>query len=320
MTPRSIGLWSAIVCAALIGEPLDAAQRIEVVGKFEKLPVTAGYAAPTFHSGYMVQFGITFPPEIKVFANSGATATDARIAFDTAPYVRIRGATVSRTGRVAFSAVARDKEGRLAETIGWMNPSGDLEFVVRTDDYAAKHLTFAPDGTLWILGYNNRIDVMAHFSAAGEQIMPFIELPRISRVRNFVTAGAILTNASRVALVLDTRRLIVEFAHDGATLGKWPLPPNKEVRGTALTDSGDLYLAMSNPRPRVPTELDEYQADHQLLRLDRLRGIWEEIEFSHLIKPDEPEFIHLYGADDDNLVIGTPDPEEEYLIVRTTQQ
>lgn len=313
---RWISLLVALLLYTTFCIPAAVTPALQIVDSFTHPVVAAsGFATPRWHNGYLAYFSVDFPPEIKlVKASTGELMTTKNIAFPTAPYVRIRNVAVSNTGRIAYSAIGRDGQGRGVLLIGWIAASGAPEFVVRTDKFAAEHLSFAPDGTLWVIGRTNKIDLLAHFDSAGRQIMPYIEFPRGPKgtMSNFLPQQVSMVSiADRVGILRDGKGVWTEVSNDGQMLGEWPLPkrPIRGSTGIAFTSSGNVYIS-----------LDEAQdargaADVHLLNLRKDTGEWSDVPYDILLASGAPHYIYLHGARGEDLVIDTG-PKNDLRVVR----
>jgi hypothetical protein len=287
--------------------PAAVLHDLQVVDSFARMAATKPFATPRWHNGYLVSFSTDFPPEIRLLdSRTGNIVRTKSIAFSMAPYVRILNVTVSNTGRIAYSGIARDDQGRGVLVIGWVSASGEPEFVVRSEKFAAEHLSFGPNGTLWVRGRTNKVDLLAHFDASGRQITPYIEFPR--------GAGGVLSNfhpqplsmiaiSEKVGILRDGKDVWTEISNDGHTLGEWPLPPKtpRGITGIAFTPAGDVYVSMDQAQD------PKGAADVRLLKLRKDTGQWTEIPYDVLRAPDTPSaprrYIHLVGARGEDLVI-----------------
>jgi hypothetical protein len=266
----------------------------------------------------LAYFSVDFPPEIRLLNSwTGEVVTTKSIAFSMAPYVRIRSVAISNMGRIAYSGIARDDKGRGVTVLGWIAASGAPEFVVRADKFAGEHLSFAPDGTLWVLGRTNKVDLLAHFDTGGRQITPYIEFPRdtTGTLSNFLPEPiSMIAIANRVGILRDGKSVWTEVSIDGRTLGEWPLPRRtRGFTGIAFTPAGNVYI--STDQSGEPKGV----ADVHLLKLQKGTGQWTEIRYDALLAPGASRYMHLYGARGEDLVIET-DRRHDYLVVKVLDE
>jgi len=299
--------WTLLLATLLLftslGIPAAVVPDLQIVESFPHQVASARpVATPRWHNGYLAYFTTEVPTEIKLIKSStGELITTKNIAFSTAPSVRIRNVAVSVTGRIAYSGIGRDDQGRDV-LIGWIAASGEPEFVVRTDKFAAEHLSFAPDDSLWVIGRTSKIDLLAHFDTSGRQIMPYIEFPRGPKgtLSNFLPQPvSMVAIADRVGILMDGKGVWTEVSNEGRILGEWPLPkkPIRGFTGIAFTPGGNVYISVDKAQEPRGT------VDVHLLKLRKDTGAWSDVPYDQLLASGAPRYMYLLGASGENLVV-----------------
>ena len=300
-------LWALAVLQILFFRPQNTmAQHLEENTSFWSNRAALGeYSSPQWHNGFVARFSFDFPPQIKVLDRTGSLVTDATIAFPSAPWVRVTNVAVSSSGRVAFTLLGRDDQGRSATAVGWISRSGEIEQIVRTEEYALTDLGFAPDGTLWAVGRNNIIDVLVHYDEAGNA-MSRMDISRDDGLNfDFSQPPRILFPIEdRVGLLLSGKGVWTELSLEGDILGQWEMPSGVGLGGIALTPLGEFYFSTYTP---VSQRVSEDDPDTRLLRLDREHDHWVEISYDGLLKPGDPRVLELHGSQGEDLVVNTID-------------
>ena len=72
---------------------------------------------------------------------------------------RVEPVAVSFDNRIAVSAGAIDREGRVSSVLAWLGTDGSLTRVVRTWPFTAAELGFTADGSLWTIGVEKLEDL-----------------------------------------------------------------------------------------------------------------------------------------------------------------
>ncbi len=297
-------LWALAVLQILIFRPQSTvAQHLEQGASFS-IDRFGQYSYPRWHNGYVARYSFDFPPQIKVLDQGGSLVTEATIAHPSWPWVRVTNVAVSSSGRVAFSSIGRDDQGRSATAVGWISRSGEIELIVRTDEYALTDLDFAPDGTLWAVGRNNIIDVLVHYDEAGNTLSR-MDISRDDGLNfGFAQPRILFPTEDRVGLLLSVKGVWTELSLEGDILGQWAMPSGVEFSGIALTPRGEFYASVYTP---LHQRVSEDDPNTRLLRLDRGHNRWVEISYDGLLKPGDPRVLELHGAHGEDLVVNTID-------------
>lgn len=178
--------------------------------------------------------------------------------------VTIADVAVSFDGRVAASASATDREGRLSTFIAWLRPDGSLLRLVRTTPFGAGKISFTADGSLWASGIvkdetlRDEVpvhDVLRRYGPDGVLLGTFLPRSAISSERRHPSHdGLLVTSRERIAFVSQSARKWVVLAPDGTILGQGQLsaPENFRIFVAAITDSGRLFLAGSWRGGKIP--------------------------------------------------------------------
>jgi hypothetical protein len=186
--------------------------------------------------------------------------------------------------------------------IDLLDPAGIVIRSVDTGSYEATRLTFAPDHSIWTVGYiyphnssSADFNVVRHYARTGEKLGEAVPWSQIEGENNAYTALQGIIGASRLFAASDRIGFValsnwgnskwVEVAFSGAVLGQYNLGSyDRECFSPhAMTANGNVYGQISNHRA-----LAGYGV------LDRAKGGWVKVT-------DCPEGL-LIGADGDRLV------------------
>ena len=250
------------------------------------------------------------------------------LSWDSPQYTRVT--LYDRNAKLAYIAPERknqesseymlavDSDGVVAGAYAWGRPSegridlldqfGNVSRTIKTGSYIPRQVVFAPDHTLWTVGYDAKafgtedFKVLHHYAQTGEELgeaLPWSQVsgdvkhPIVDGLRGgqllYVANNRIGWNAE---LHYGSPRTWVEISFSGTLLGKY----NLEMTGAAhlmtvaMSADGSVYARIVSRDAR----LNGYAT------LDRSQGVWRKVTGA-------PTGI-LIGSDGNNVAFLNPDP------------
>ncbi len=198
---------------------------------------------------------------------------------------------------------AQNREGR----IDLLDPSGKPTRTIKTGSYVAQHVTFAPDHTIWTVGYKldyehlgEDFNVVHHFARSGEELGQALPWSQIAGDYNAYTALQTVIGGRRLYVTSDRigfeaglyagHNTWIEVSFAGDLLGKYDLGRfgDASYQPLAMTANGSVYAEI-------------FREDHfdGWAVFDRSNGTWHNIA--------EYPKGRIIGSDGDNLVFSTRD-------------
>jgi hypothetical protein len=187
-------------------------------------------------------------PSVSSFDGSGRPVVQLKLTLPGVYRFQPREAAVSGDGTIAVAGSAYDSDARSVSAIVWVGRDGKLTRVVRTSPFAAFHVEFAGDGSLWTVG---RVidanfkevpghDTVGQYDKEGKLTRSLVSLDTFlpHRPHNWHPAmGSLLVvGEDRIGFLSPAAREYIEISLSGTVPGRWPM--------SALTDNQDLLNAM----------------------------------------------------------------------------
>jgi len=241
---------------------------------------------------------------------------DTLFTLDPPAGVRIEnyGAAVSPSGEIAVIGTAYTSP--LTAFVARIAPDHKHQIVTGVWPYRPMAVTFAPDGTLWTVGYltdedNTRViaySVLRRFDASGN-LLSSVNLRVTSR------AGITYLRASRDRVGWFTEKNeYIEFSLDGSELARYEGPPGiyegspgndrYQLTGMALSDVGEVIATRLSVKQRQGV-----QDKSEILLLDRNARKWIPVALS----TGMPEWAQALGFDGTTLVISSHHGEVSFF-------
>ena len=258
-------------------------------------PAIIGTVMPGFYNGYL--FSAEPSHVLTLFAPDGHELFSLPIQGHGNGNIHIKSIAIDSDGTLAVSWVDRPDTG-----IDIRDLSGTLLRSFSTGRFAASHLSFGQDHSLWALGWQydearfseDKQDyrTLRKYSMDGKETGGY--LPRslfaagLPPGNDQYQARRITLTADRVGVEVisgkvDNQREWVELDLNGNVLGRWKLDPSNEFPGVAFTNDDQAYVHRYNRDTK----------SNQIFRLNRTTSSWDLVH-----APD----ANLYGADGDKLV------------------
>ncbi len=215
-----------------------------------------GRVSPRYENGFILAYA-PVSGDITVFDSGGAPIRTARVRLAEAALDRVDGVAISSTGQLVASVLAYSSDGKLAEGVAWMDGAGNVEKFVRTTPFAPRELSFAPDGTLWVLGdvydttFTNQpvppYDLLWRFDARGARMQTALPSTLFKSEGQVAVDAKLAVSSDRIGVLYEPRNEWVEVSPSGEITGRWtlPAPPRTFVLRVALSSSGDVLMEQS---------------------------------------------------------------------------
>lgn len=228
---------------------------------------------PNFQNGFVISFDPSLA-DVWLLDKSGNRVGSVRLTIPEAFVERVTWAAAAPDGHIAILASAATADGKFAPLIAWMDSSGRLDKIVRTNPFAAHRIVFADDGTLWAVGhlFNEqgttdvpKHDVVWQFGSDGRLLRSF--LPSDSFSKRWPSTPSWLTaSAGKIAVFFESTKEWAEIdSSSGKLLGRWSvaLPAGAVVGGIAITSSGTAIIKADSPDEKKVYQLGIYSFDRQ---------------------------------------------------------
>jgi len=278
------------------------------------------WVSPKWHNGYLYAWRHDPPPSdqtenIVVYDRNDKLFGKARILVEDESALRITDVDVSRDGTIAAVGWAITKWDALESYLAVVSMPAGTVHVIETSPFDGRAVTFAPDGTIWVLGLESGGPdpsvrkapdhfMVQHFGADGTlkgQYLRRSEFPCGSHpaLSGNGAMSQISATADRIGIFAPACRMWVELGPDGKLLGHWrwdrPLFGSQDdtwndILRVTLTPTNDLYATTRNS-----------SSDHRLVRFDRESSTWLPVDISAADAAALP-LGPLEGADGDSLV------------------
>ncbi len=279
------------------------------------------WVIPKWHNGYAVNWKHDPSPydqkeDLVVYDRDGKLFGQARLWLEGAGAVRITDADVRSDGTVAAVGWATPDGGNFQQYLAEVSmPSGTVH-VIQTTPFDGRAVTFAPDGTIWVLGLESGGPersvakapdhfMIKHFGTDGLLKGQYVLRSEFSCEWHPALAGnraqpQIQASADRIGFFAPVCLMWAELSPDGKWLGGWrwkgkPFgsqdPDSTFISNVTLTSTNELYASMdSHPLGAVI-----------LVRFDRESSTWIPVNTSAATAAEAP-FGYLEGTDGDSLV------------------
>jgi len=175
-----------------------------------------------------------------------------------------------------------------------------------TSPFAAGHVVFAADGTLWALGrvhsanYDDEpeYDCLRHYDTTGKLIGSALPRSSFAPGRIGPASESLLTaSADRIGVVSLTSQEYAEISPTtGEVLGHWKVPNlSRKSTGAALLKGNELYISGQR-------YVDKRVAAATLSHFNKTTGALEEVDAQKLYG-DREKWFYIMGAEENHLVL-----------------
>lgn len=251
-------------------------------------------AVPKWNSGFLVTWrtetGYSDSSEnLSIQDRDGRLLAKYRLWFPDAWMIKIWDAAVSRSGSIAVVGLALNNSGSMSGMLALVSPAPARVKVVQTAPFEGHYVTFAPDNSLWILGYQlgegRRMTesvphaMLHHYSSDGVLQAQHLPWPNTECKQQPVGDWAALTaSQDRIGVHLPACNMWMEFRPNGERIGSWPWRLEGYDAAKAIfwrpviTPDNRVFCYVSTPKHPSRREAAG------LYELNRERGVWELVE------------------------------------------
>ena len=287
------------------------------------------WVMPKWHNGFLVEwkFDTKYSDEktenVVVHDKDGKLFGKARIWVDGATFLRITDADVSADGKVVVVGNTISGSGELSSYLAVISLPATTAHIVQTSPFDGRAVTFAPDGTVWVLGLqggpkfnvakapdHHVIEQFGTDYVLKGQYLLRSEFP--CEIHPALTGNLgfpqILASADRIGFFAPNCRTWTELSPEGKLLGTWKWSAgaltskgydSTPIRVITFTSTNELYARRDFYSPTdVP-----YAA--RLVRFDRNSSTWIPVGTTAAGDAGLP-FLTLMNADGDSLVYLAP--------------
>lgn len=215
-------------------------------------------AAPTYESGYVLDW------DSPAYSKFTLYAPDARLLYSLPD---------RRPGTFFFEAWAVDADGTAVRAyrdraqqgyLDVLDTAGHVTRVIETGAYVPTHVTFAPDHSIWTVGFasdyaqrGEDFHVVRHYSRTGQKLAESVAWSEIAGDENAYTALPAVIGGRRLFTARDRIGFFshaseghpkwIEVSFAGKLLGQYDLtvPDGQFFTPVAMTESGNVYARIS---------------------------------------------------------------------------
>ena len=184
-----------------------------------------------------------------------------------------------------FAARAYKSKGNRAGKIELLDRLGKPLLSIMTGAYVSQHIAFAPDHTLWTIGYETNYEsraedfnVLHHYARNGDKISEALPWLQIAGDHNAYTSLQLCLGAQQLyagndrigfrTLLHEARQSWIEISSNGTLLGNYDLGNSSELsyHPLTMTAGGSVYARILNAG-----RFDGWAV------LDRSKGQWRKV-------------------------------------------
>ena len=206
----------------------------------------------------------------------------------------IRDVAASDDGSVAVVGIAWNNHGGISGYLAIVSlDTADIK-MVQTAPFEGRTLTYAPDGTLWILGWElgqeRRLSrtlphsALRRFTGQGELISQHLPWPETQCWIHPSRGGpSLAASADRIGVMLEECNRWMEFSLEGELLGQWQWQVEgyeNAIEATftpfhaVMTEEGNVYCDI-----HINVSIDDRLVTNwALYSLNRKKSIWELVD------------------------------------------
>ena len=284
--------------------------------------------APAFSGGVMLNwrrntYSADSRDNLFVRDRQGKLVASYRLFASGASQMKIVDVAASGDGSVAAVGQALSNEGRYSGYLAILSLDTSNARIVQLAPFEGRTITYGPDGTLWVLGWQLGADqeveqrsvstapphsVLHHYTGEGVLISQHLPWPEMECGHH--PAGgipALTASADRIGVLLPECSTWLELAPDGELLGRWQwqaalgyddVSAQVHLTPPVMTPGNSVYCQIftSVLIDRVRTRVLD-----RLYTLNRDRSTWEPVDTSIATAP-AGKLASLYGIDGESLV------------------
>lgn len=271
------------------------------------LPEGTSLLAPVWSDAYFLRWDL-YSGVSEIFDRQGGKVQEVLINPPSGRLVRLNRITSFRSTNFAAIGSAESQSGKSISFLAlWRLGAQEIQYVP-LPYFGPLSVTYAADGTLWLLcrsfdeqfRESKNYDILRHYSADG--VFLGSALPRTVFMPGdtaTVTNGYLVAGKDRLGAFLAKAGVWIEFDNTGKILGHWKFGDKLKdsmVISVAMVSNGDAYI-------HLQTNQSKPKKNQIMVRIRAGSGAWE------ILSPDLggelDQRIYLYGADGDQLVVGS---------------
>ena len=263
---------------------------------------------PKWQNGFLLAYQTRNEPSaIFVFDRSGQMVLNKRIEIPGSGEILIRDTAASLDGRFAISG----SNAATGQFIVSLTLSGAIAWIVKSTDFGAQRIAFAPDGTLWAFGHAFGPSIrqpegvpdyatLRQYDSAGNLVKSV--LPKSTFAKQPDLGAFMVTTRDKIGIYSDWATEWVELSLSGEVLGRWKgveVPDGDFATGAALLPNGGVYLSVqyhTSPRTEVS----------HIFKLNKQSGMWSIID-------QNPHTPAILGIDGDQIVTYGPNRSLQWM-------
>jgi len=293
----------------------------------------AHHPTPKWENGFLVGFE-TEPqhsPLVYAYDRGGQRLFEVPLAIDGASRVLVRSMAASRDGRFAFSGGAQSASGASVFFIAFLDRAGQITRVNRLSGLRARHLCFAPDGTLWAAvhagqrvpgsGVEPEHDILRVYTPQGElkfSLLPrsgfgpvtgdWIRHPHPAEEYEFLPTQ-LAANDSETVFISPGFKQLVRVSRDGRVLSRTTVDRpalDAPVTGFALAPNGEIHISTQEK-----SGSDTKQSDFVFYRWNTVAGQWIRIYSRSSRERGRPIALEMF--EQDRMLVRTGDARYQWV-------
>lgn len=256
-------------------------------------------------------------PGVILYDEDGQIVREAIVWFDGARTVSVGDVATTKSGRLVVSGGAVNQQGVITNTIAEIGHDNRVHRVIRTTPYMPVYVCALEDGTVWsygvdrdehLAGIENSLR-LRHYSFEKGQLRALLDATRLSPNEGWLLErgrypGEISFRCNSKTAVLynaaSSQLIEVDFQTNSMHLtnvAPLPSPPNFQITGFALTESGALFASFYD-RSTKPAMSGLFK-----LNRDNAGGAkWVPVEGTVGTYLNSSPVQRLLGADNNDLV------------------
>jgi hypothetical protein len=267
----------------------------------------SGFTPAKWQNGFLVATEVE-TGTVVVHGRDGNLKVRAKVSLPKARTV-LYSASMSREGKLIASGTSFSEDGKVAPFIAFISDKGNIEQLVRPENFGAIAVCFAPDGSFWALGRSVASTfqeipghaILRRYSPKGELLQAALSIDSFPNHRKDkdphpATMSHLAATPSGVALYSGIADEYIEVSESTGEVRRWPGVQRRAekvlVTGVAVTSSGVTYLSTQE------SNRAQGDADTVVYRLNKQTGAWSRVD-----QASADAKVYLQGADGEELVV-----------------
>ena len=305
LLPLSMGQNSSVQPSGAIGLPPPTYQT-----DFAAV-VADGQHAVSWDKGYLLSFGLGATKQpIALYDRTDKWLFESPLAFEGAIRTYVHDAAPTSGGKAVVAAGAVTSDGATADLVVEMGKEGASR-VIRTSPFYPIKICSTEEGVAWVYGKElsedrkleprERYPMLREYRFDKGQLRSEVDRLTIRPAKGIPLDGAnrddlqMKCNSSKVVLINYPNNELIEYDLLTSKVSRWPmsaLPEGFRMNGSALTDSGEVYVSALRGGNGALTGMFRLRVNTS--------GVAEWVPLT--VSPAGDKFFVLVGSDGENLV------------------